>query len=57
MEFCKKLIASCLVGRGRSTIAVLLVMLIGFGLIALVVLPLFLGGERESADKKEHPPT
>ena len=34
MEFCKKLIASCLVGRGRSTIAVLLVMLIGFGLIA-----------------------
>jgi hypothetical protein len=34
MEFCKKLIASCLVGRRRSTIAVLLVMLIGFGLIA-----------------------
>ena len=34
MEFCKKLIASCLVGRGRSTIAILLVMLIGFGLIA-----------------------
>ena len=34
MEFCKKLIASCLAGRGRSTIAVLLVMLIGFGLIA-----------------------
>ena len=34
MKFCKKLIASCLVGRGRSTIAVLLVMLIGFGLIA-----------------------
>ena len=34
MEFCKKLIASCLVGRGRSTIAVLLVMLIGFGLVA-----------------------
>ncbi len=34
MEFCKKLIASCFVGRGRSTIAVLLVMLIGFGLIA-----------------------
>jgi hypothetical protein len=34
MEFCKKLIASCLVGRGRSTIAVLLVMMIGFGLIA-----------------------
>jgi hypothetical protein len=34
MEFCKKLIASCLVGRGRSTISVLLVMLIGFGLVA-----------------------
>ena len=34
MEFCRKLIASCLVGRGRSTIAVLLVMMIGFGLIA-----------------------
>jgi hypothetical protein len=34
MEFCKKLIASCFVGRGRSTIAVLLVMLIGFGIIA-----------------------
>jgi hypothetical protein len=34
MEFCKKLIASCLAGRGRSTIAVLLVMLIGFGLVA-----------------------
>ena len=28
MEFCKKLIASCLIGRGRSTIAVFLVMLI-----------------------------
>ena len=34
MEFCKKLIASCLVGRGRSTISILLVMLIGFGLVA-----------------------
>ncbi len=34
MEFCKKLIASSLVGRGRFTIAVLLVMMIGFGLIA-----------------------
>ena len=28
MESCKKLIASCFVGRGRSTIAVVLVMLI-----------------------------
>ena len=34
MEFCKRLFASCLIGRGRSTIAILLVMLIGFGLIA-----------------------
>ena len=34
MEFCKKLISSCLIGRGRSTIAVFLVMLIAFGLIA-----------------------
>ena len=34
MESCKKLIASCFVGRGRSTIAVLLALLIVFGLIA-----------------------
>ena len=33
MEFCKKLISSCLIGRGRSTIAVVLVMLIALGLI------------------------
>jgi prophage DNA circulation protein len=34
MDFCKKLISSCLTGRGRSTIAVFLAMLIAFGLIA-----------------------
>ena len=34
MESCKKPIASCLVGRGRATIAVFLALLIGFGLIA-----------------------
>jgi hypothetical protein len=34
MESCKKLIASCFVGRGRSTVAVLLALLILFGLIA-----------------------
>ena len=34
MESCKKLIASCFVGRGRSTIAVVLVMLIAIGLVA-----------------------
>lgn len=34
MESCKKLIASCFIGRGRSTIAVLLVMLIAIGLVA-----------------------
>ena len=34
MESCKKLIASCFVGRGRSTIAVFLALLIAFGLIA-----------------------
>ena len=34
MEFRKKLISSCLIGRGRSTIAVVLVMLIALGLIA-----------------------
>jgi len=34
MEFCKKLISSCLIGRGRSTIAVVLALLIAFGLIA-----------------------
>ena len=34
MEFCKKLISSRLIGRGRSTIAVVLVMLIALGLIA-----------------------
>ena len=34
MESCKKLIASCFIGRGRSTIAVVLVMLIAVGLVA-----------------------
>jgi hypothetical protein len=34
MESCKKLIASCFIGRGRSTIAVVLVMLIVIGLVA-----------------------
>jgi len=34
MEFCKKLVSSCWIGRGRSTIAVVLVMLIALGLIA-----------------------
>ena len=34
MEFCKKLVSSCLIGRRRSTIAVVLVMLIALGLIA-----------------------
>ena len=34
MEFCKKLISSCWIGRGRSTIAVVLAMLIALGLIA-----------------------
>lgn len=33
MEFCKKLVSSCLIGRRRSTIAVVLVMLIALGLI------------------------
>jgi hypothetical protein len=34
MESCKKFIASCFIGRGRSTIAVVLVMLIAIGLVA-----------------------
>ena len=34
MEFCKKLLSSCLAGRGKATIAVLLAILIAFGLIA-----------------------
>ena len=34
MEFFKKLVSSCMSGRGRSIIAVLLAMLIAFGLIA-----------------------
>jgi hypothetical protein len=34
MESCKKLIGSCFMGRGRSTIAVVLVMLIAIGLVA-----------------------
>jgi hypothetical protein len=34
MEFCKKLISSCWIGRGRSTIATVLVMLVALGLIA-----------------------
>jgi len=34
MEFCKKLLKSCFVGPARSTIALLLVALIGFGLVA-----------------------
>jgi hypothetical protein len=34
MEFCQKLLKSCFVGPGRSTIAILLVALIGFGLVA-----------------------
>ena len=34
MDFCKRFVTSCLTGRGRSTIAVFLVILIAFGLIA-----------------------
>jgi hypothetical protein len=34
MESCKKLFTSCLIGRGRSAIAISLVVLIGIGLIA-----------------------
>src|ERR1039458_3938664 len=34
MEFFKKLVSSCVIGRGRSAIAILLAMLIVFGLIA-----------------------
>ncbi|MGO9273397.1 MAG: hypothetical protein ACLQOO_24690 [Terriglobia bacterium] len=34
MESCKKLIGSCFIGRGRSTIAAVLVMLIAIGLVA-----------------------
>ena len=34
MEFCKKTVSSCFIGRGRSTIAMLLAIVIGFGLIA-----------------------
>ena len=34
MEFFKKLVSSCMIGRGRSAIAILLAMLIVFGLIA-----------------------
>ena len=34
MEFFKKLVSSCLSGRGRSTIAVFLAVVIAFGLIA-----------------------
>ena len=34
MESCKKLIGSCFIGRGRSTIAIVLVMLIAIGLVA-----------------------
>jgi hypothetical protein len=34
MESCKKVIGSCFIGRGRSTIAVVLVMLIALGLVA-----------------------
>jgi hypothetical protein len=34
MESCKKLIGTCFIGRGRSTIAVVLVMLIAIGFIA-----------------------
>ncbi len=34
MEFCKRLVSSCWIGRGRSTIAAVLVMLIALGLIA-----------------------
>ena len=34
MESCKKFIASCFIGRRRSTIAVVLVMLIAIGLVA-----------------------
>ena len=34
MDFCKKLISSCLTGRGRAPIAVFLAMLIAFGLVA-----------------------
>ena len=34
MEFCKKVVSSCFVGRGRSTIAIILVMLVGIGLVA-----------------------
>jgi prophage DNA circulation protein len=34
MDFCKKLISSCLTGRGRSAVAVFLAVLIAFGLVA-----------------------
>jgi hypothetical protein len=34
MEFCKRLVSSCLIGRGRSTIAVILAVAIAFALIA-----------------------
>src|ERR1039457_3991825 len=34
MEFFKNLVSSCLAGRGKSTIAVLLAILIAFGLVA-----------------------
>ena len=34
MEFCKRLVSSCLIGRGRSTIAILLALVIAFALIA-----------------------
>ncbi len=34
MDFCKKVISSCLIGRGRVTIAIILVMLIVTGLVA-----------------------
>ena len=34
MEFCKSFVSSCLIGRGRSTIAVFLAVVIAFALIA-----------------------
>jgi hypothetical protein len=34
MEFCKRIVSSCLIGRGRSTIAILLALVIAFTLIA-----------------------
>src|SRR5437762_3708596 len=34
MGFCRRLVSSCLIGRGRSTIAVFLAVVIAFGLIA-----------------------